>query len=252
MKIFGLLGYPIGHSFSKPFFEKKFIDLNLKDCRFKLFEHKKVKDFFQTIEVDYSIVGFSVTSPHKEQIIPFLNQLDDDAMQIGAVNCVKVIKQDKRKIYIGYNTDSYGFQQSVKPFLEPLHERALILGTGGAAKAVAFALKKIGIPSWFVSRNPDSKKSMSNLFSYHDMGQDIISAFKLIINTTPSEMLFGPESYPKIQYDAITCEHLCIDLIYQPNQTEFLFKSKQQGANTMNGLDMLYAQAEKAWVIWNE
>ena len=252
MNTFGLLGFPLGHSFSQSYFNSKFKKLNLNDHRFLLFEHKSVSEFIPHLGNFDNLKGFSVTSPHKENIIPFLDALDEIAVQIGAVNCVKVVSENERKKLLGFNTDYYGFQKSLRPFLEPVHQRALILGTGGAAKAVSFALKKIGIEVWFVSRSTTSNNFEKKIFEYSDLNEHIMNSFKLIVNTTPAEMLFGPEAYPQIPYNILTNEHLCYDLIYQPEETEFLKRSKAFGAQTLNGLDMLYAQAEKSWEIWNE
>ncbi|MFN5183302.1 MAG: shikimate dehydrogenase family protein [Bacteroidota bacterium] len=252
MKTFGLLGFPLAHSFSKSFFESKFKILGLKDCEFLLFEYSDIKDFINVIPQIKYLKGFSVTSPHKENIIPFLDDIDVDANDIDAVNCVKVIEENGQRKMIGYNTDHYGFHQSLKPFLEPKHSRALILGTGGAAKAVAFSLKKLGLEYWFVTRVKNKNVHAGNLFEYSELSPLIIDSFKLIVNTTPSEMLYGPQAFPKIPYEYISTDHLCYDLIYQPEETRFLINCKSRGAVVMNGLDMLYAQAEKAWSIWTK
>lgn len=247
----GLLGYPLGHSFSKNFFEDKFRKLNLINYEFSLFEFKELEHFKSQFPTYRTLIGFSVTSPHKESIISMLDELDQEAHQIGAVNCVKVIWLDDKPSLKGFNTDYVGFLHSLKPFLEPKHERALILGTGGAAKAVAYGLKKIGINSWKVSRNIQFIEGDPNIFSYDEINEKVISSFKLIINTTPGEMLFGASAFPLIPYEFIGTEHLCYDLIYQPEETEFLRRSRLNGATVLNGLDMLYAQAEHAWLIWN-
>ncbi|MFN6038263.1 MAG: shikimate dehydrogenase family protein [Bacteroidota bacterium] len=251
MNTFGLLGFPLGHSFSQSYFNSKFKKLNLNDHRFLLFEHKSVSEFIANLGDFNDLKGFSVTSPHKENIIPFLDALDKITTLIGAVNCVKVVIENDKKKLIGYNTDYFGFQKSLRPFLEPVHQKALILGTGGAAKAVSFALKNIGIEVWFVSRTRNENNHQKKIFGYPDLNEQIFSSFKLIVNTTPAEMLFGSEAYPQIPYNFLTEQHLCYDLIYQPEETEFLKRSKAFGAQTLNGLDMLYAQAEKSWEIWN-
>jgi shikimate dehydrogenase len=250
-KKFGLLGYPLGHSFSKPYFEKKFKELNLDDHSFVLFEFEKLEDFITQLEKEKELVGFSVTIPHKENIISVLDKLDTTAEKIGAVNCVKVNYEGGKKIMTGYNTDAYGFQKSIKPFLEPHHERALILGTGGAAKAIHYVLKNIGIDVWYVTRDKKRFSSATGYFEYEELNEHVMNSFKLIVNTTPTEMLYGEKEFPKIPYEYITPKHFCYDVIYKPHETEFLKKSKAGGAITMNGLDMLYGQAEKAWEIWN-
>ena len=223
----------------------------LTDHQFLLFEYQNIEEFLPVCRSIESLAGFSVTSPHKENIIPLLDHLDEDAAKIGAVNCVKVEVVNGSKKMTGYNTDYFGFLHSLKPFLEPRHERALVLGTGGAAKAVAFALKKIGVDVWYVTRKKKNQDNHSHLLEYEELNQSVFQAFKLIVNATPSEMLNGPSACPLIKYEYLSSEHLCYDLIYQPEATEFIRRSKMYGAATLNGLDMLYAQAEKAWSIWN-
>lgn len=242
--VYGVLGKKLSHSFSRIYFEKKFEDLELNDHYYRNFEFETLKDFFAMLENEPEIKGFNITNPYKEEIIPYLDEVSEETGIIGAVNCVKIVNGKK----IGYNTDVYGFSQSIKPFLEPAHERALILGTGGAAKAVAYALKKVGVDVFFVTSMMHKKKEKT--FLYSELGEQHMRSFKLIVNATPLGMYPEMEKYPEIPYEFIGKEHLCYDLIYNPDATLFLKKCEAGGATILNGLSMLHLQAEKAWEIW--
>ncbi|MBA3664745.1 MAG: shikimate dehydrogenase [Bacteroidetes bacterium] len=242
--VFGLLGKSLSHSFSKDYFEKKFSELHLNDHVYKNFEIDSIEHFKALRANETNLKGLNVTIPYKKQIIPYLDNLSVEAREIGAVNCIQ-FKNDK---LTGHNTDHYGFRQSIKPFLEPQHERALVLGTGGSSKAVAYALKNIGVEVYFVT---SSEKKGNNYFFYSELNQIILNAFKLIVNTTPLGMCNGLPGAPQIPFEFLSSQHLCYDLIYNPAETLFLEKSKKQGASTMNGLSMLQQQAEKSWEIWN-
>lgn len=241
MKHFGLIGYPLSHSFSKKYFTDKF-EKETIDANYINIEIEKL------INLDFikanGLSGFNITIPHKENIIPFLSSIDDSAKNVGAVNTVKILEDGST---IGYNTDVFGFSQSIKPFLESHHERALILGTGGASKAVAYVLKNLGISILYASRNP----SKENQIPYTDINDYVLNAHKLIINTTPLGTFPNAESYPPIPYSFLSAEHLLYDLTYNPSETMFLKKGREQGSKTMNGLSMLQLQAEKAWEIWS-
>jgi shikimate dehydrogenase len=250
MKRFGLLGYPLGHSFSQKYFHEKFSKLGLTDHVFDLFPFQNVKDFFESVNAEKNLCGFSVTIPHKESVIPFLDELDATAQKIGAVNCVKASTVDGILFLKGFNTDEYGFRKSIKPFLEPHHNRALVLGTGGASKAIVFALKNIGVDVWTVSRN--KKNTDDNCFLYSEVNENVMNAFRLIVNCTPVGMFPNDEKFPELPYEYISDKHFFYDLVYKPERTVFLEKAQQKGAMIMNGLDMLYAQADKAWEIWNK
>ncbi|MFP5470229.1 MAG: shikimate dehydrogenase family protein [Bacteroidia bacterium] len=242
MRHFGLIGYPLSHSFSKNYFTEKFQKGNIDADYINIeIENLTTIDFVK----QHKLSGFNVTIPHKQNIIPFLNEVDEEAKNVGAVNTVKVLTNGD---LIGYNTDVFGFRQSIKPFLESQHERALILGTGGASKAVSYVLKNLGIYVLHASRNPKS----SNEISYADVNEFVIKAHKLIVNTTPLGMFPNVETYPEIPYQYMSSEHLLYDLVYNPQQATFLLKGKEQGATIMNGISMLHLQAEKAWEIWNE
>jgi shikimate dehydrogenase len=242
MRLFGLIGFPLSHSFSKKFFTEKFEKEQIANCSYELFPIASADEVPALIAANPSLCGLNVTIPHKLNVIPHLTSMDDAAKEIGAVNCIS-IQQNNLK---GYNTDAFGFAESLKPLLEKHHQRALILGDGGAAKAVKYVLKQLKIPYLIVSRNPDP-----NGISYSDITQELLSAYQVIINTTPLGMSPNLESLPEIPYQFLTPAHLVYDLIYNPAETLFLNRAKAQGAKIKNGLEMLYLQAERSWYIWN-
>ncbi|MBK9283973.1 MAG: shikimate dehydrogenase [Sphingobacteriaceae bacterium] len=244
--IYGVLGKKLSHSFSKKYFENKFKTDNLSDYLYYNFEFDHLDLFFEHLKTNTDIKGFNITNPYKVSIIPYLDEISEEAKEINAINCVKIINGKK----IGFNTDAFGFSTSIKPFLEPTHERALILGTGGAAKAVAFSLNKIGITNAFVTS--DINKKNKQTFTYDELGEGHFKSFKLIVNATPCGMYPNVKDFPKIPFEQIESTHLCYDLIYNPEKTKFLEFCEEQGASVMNGLSMLHLQAEKAWEIWNE
>ncbi len=241
MRTFGLIGFPIGHSFSQKYFSEKFKRANISDAEFKNFPLENINDFPGLIEDNSNLLGLSVTIPHKQSVMKFLNAIDSVASETGAVNCIKVSETLK-----GFNTDVYGFEKSLLPLLKNHHIKALILGSGGGAKAVKYVLKKSGIEYMFVSRSQKPKVK-----SYHDLNSEIISSHMLIINTTPLGMFPDVGSRPKIPYEHLTEKHLLYDLVYNPQETLFLKKGKERGAQVKNGLEMLQLQADKAWEIWN-
>lgn len=249
---YGLIGYPLSHSFSKKYFTEKFEKENISDCEYNLYPIDNIDQLPQLIADNPALCGLNITIPYKESVIPYLDELDETAKAVGAVNCIKIVSGTEYKVsrLIGFNTDVYGFRQSIKPFLEIQHERALILGTGGASKAVAFVLKEIGIECFFVSRNKE-QDSGNKIFLYEELTDYIISAFKLIVNTTPLGMYPNVNVAPEIPYQSLLPSHLLYDLVYNPAETEFLKRGKLQGASTVNGLSMLHLQAEEAWTIWN-
>lgn len=242
MKQYGLIGYPLSHSFSKGYFAEKFLKENITDANYDVFPLEKIEDFTALYQNKENLIGLNVTIPYKQQVIPFLDELDETSANIGAVNTVK-FTQGKR---IGYNTDAYGFEMSLKPMLQSHHTNALILGTGGASKAVEYVLKKLGISFQYVSRNKSD-----NTISYEQLDEFIIHNSKLIINCTPIGMYPNVDVAPNIPYNAISEKHLLYDLVYNPEETLFLKKGKEKGAQTKNGLEMLYLQAERSWEIWN-
>ena len=241
MKQFGLIGYPLSHSFSKGYFAEKFAKENIVDCHYDVFPLEKVEDFVELCNTHKNLVGLNVTIPYKEKIIPFLDELDETAANIGAVNTIKFSNGKK----IGYNTDCFGFEMSLKPLLKPHHTHALILGTGGASKAVEYVLKKLGIDFHYVSRTKSAKA-----IAYEEVNDLIIQNSTLIINSTPIGMYPNVNDAPDIPYQFITDKHLLYDLIYNPEETQFLKEGKERGAQTKNGLEMLHLQAERSWQIW--
>ena len=241
-KIFGLLGKSLKHSFSPDFFKSYFQEHKI-NAQYQLFEIENIHDVERIFSLNPS--GFNVTVPYKEEIIPYLDDLDGSAKVIGAVNVVAIENGKK----IGYNTDAYGFHQSIKPFLTFHHERALIFGTGGASKAVAHVFKSIGLDVIFVSRNPNDEL---NQFQYSDVNEVMIAACKVIVNCTPVGMYPTIEESISIPFQALTCDHLVIDLIYNPPLTKFLSKAQESGATILNGSSMLREQALKSWEIWNK
>jgi shikimate dehydrogenase len=246
MKQLGLIGYPLSHSFSKKYFDEKFQKLNLSDFSFSVFSMENINQFPALLNEHKSLIGLSVTIPHKETVIKFLDELDEVAKEIGAVNCIK-IADGKLK---GYNTDALGFKQSLRPFLDVNHTKALVFGTGGAAKAVAYVLKKQNIDVWFVTRQKNT--DLPNSLTYEELNEEIVAACKLLVNTTPVGMHPNINECPALPYQAITPQHLVYDLTYNPAETLFLQKAKDQGALISNGYNMLCFQADEAWRIWNE
>ena len=243
MRKYGLLGKSLQHSFSKNYFEKKFSDLHQGHDQYENYELQDLSGLHNLFQTE-NLCGLNVTIPYKEQILNHLDELDPLAQEVGAVNCI-TLRNGKTK---GYNTDIYGFSQSIKPFLDVNHERALLLGTGGASKAVAYALKKIGVQTFFVSS--DAAKKSEKIFLYADLNKQIMSAFRLIVNTTPLGTFPDVTECPDLPYEQLTANHFVYDLIYNPSETLLLQKAKQQGATVMNGLSMLQLQAEKSWEIW--
>lgn len=241
---FGLIGRNISYSFSKKYFTDKFEQNFFDNCNYTNYDLESIREFPKLIENTKGLVGLNVTIPYKESILPYLDKISKKAKKIGAVNCITISKKKKLK---GYNTDFYGFKKSLKPLLKSHHTKALILGTGGASKAVAFALKRLNIEYDFVSRNPNEYE-----FSYEELNAEIFSEYTIIINTTPVGTHPNIENYPAIDYSLFTPKHIAYDLIYNPEKTAFLKKAKAQGATIKNGYDMLIFQAEKGWEIWNK
>jgi shikimate dehydrogenase len=239
--MYGIIGYPLLTTFSPDYFKEKFARLNI-DATYEKFPLEKIDSFIALIQSNPSLQGLNVTIPHKENVIPFLDALDDTAQKIGAVNTI----QFKEGKLIGYNTDTIGFKNSLKPLLKQHHSKALILGTGGSSKAVAYALQELGISYQYVSR-----KKKDDQLVYSGLNAAIINDHKLIINTTPLGMKPYDSLFPEIPYEYIGKEHLLYDLIYHPAETPFLQKGKASGAAIKNGAEMLIEQAEAAWRIWD-
>ncbi|MDO4230415.1 MAG: shikimate dehydrogenase, partial [Capnocytophaga sp.] len=228
---------------SRTYFSKKFENEQISDAEYVNFDLQSIDELTQKLQNNPNLKGMNVTIPYKKEIIPFLVSLDKIAETIGAVNTIKVTK----KGLIGYNTDYYGFLESLKPLLQPHHTKALILGTGGASNAVAYALEELNILFKFVSRTPENEQ-----LSYLELSSQLIDEYKIIINCTPLGTFPNVDDFPPIPYQFLTDKHLLYDLIYNPEKTTFLKKGEQQKATISNGLKMLELQAEKAWQIWTE
>lgn len=243
MKTFGLIGYPLSHSFSKKYFNDKFMDEGLVDCIYENFPIEKIESIEEIFQLHPMLVGLNVTIPYKEKVIPYLDEVNQIVKETGACNCIK-IHQGKK---IGFNTDVIGFGKSLDGKLNASHKHALVLGTGGAAKAVHYALKQRNISYLQVSRNPSS----SDIISYEDIDNSVLESHTLIVNTTPVGMYPNTESAPLIPYQYLTPVHYLFDLVYNPDETKFLQKGKAMGATVENGKDMLQIQADASWEIWN-
>ncbi len=247
MQKYGLIGYPLRHSFSMGYFNEKFSSENI-DAEYVNFEIPTLDDFMEVIEENPNLCGLNVTIPYKEKVISFLDELDQDTTKIGAVNVIKIIRQKGKIKLVGYNSDIIGFTKSIQPLLQPHHKRALILGTGGASKAVFHGLANLGIRSLFVSR---TKKSPTTL-TYEELTPEIMKEHTVIVNCTPVGMYPKVDFCPDIPYDLLTPDHLLYDLLYNPNETLFMKKGQAKGTVTKNGLEMLLLQAFAAWEIWNK
>ncbi|MDE7376737.1 MAG: shikimate dehydrogenase [Muribaculaceae bacterium] len=246
-QIYGLIGYPLGHSFSQDFFNQKFEaeDIN---ARYVNFEIPTIEDFISVVARNPVLAGLNVTIPYKEKVIPYLDELDPEAAAIGAVNVIKVMRNDRGDIASlkGYNSDIIGFTDSIRAFLKPYHKKALVLGTGGAAKAVRQAFINLGIEPVYVSRTAGDDR-----LTYAQLTPEIMAEHKVVVNTTPLGMYPHIDECPDIPYGSLTPEHLCYDLLYNPDVTLFMRKSAEHGAVTKNGLEMLLMQAFAAWNIWH-
>jgi shikimate dehydrogenase len=243
MNRFGLIGYPLGHSFSQQYFNNKFKTENLSDCVFDFFPIENVDSFPELLDTHKDLKGLAVTIPHKQTIISFLTNIDEAASEIGAVNCIKISSHN----IIGYNTDVIGFENSIMPILKSNHKKALILGTGGGSKAVQFVFKKLGIEFLLVSRAKNQQH-----IQYQDINELICADYSIIVNATPVGMTPNNDKCPEIPYQLLNEKHLLLDLIYNPAETLFLQKGREAGAQTKNGHEMLITQAEANWKIWNQ
>jgi shikimate dehydrogenase len=242
MKQYGLIGYPLSHSFSKGFFGEKFEKEHITGCAYDNFPIPGINEFPALLEQHPQLQGLNVTIPYKEAVIPFLDELSDAAARIRAVNCIH-FRDGKKK---GYNTDVIGFSKSLQPLLRPHHQQALVLGTGGAAKAIMYALEQLGITYAVVSR-----QAANGAISYESLTKEILDTHTLIVNTTPLGMYPKVDTFPEIPYQYLSSQHLLYDLVYNPAETAFLQKGAAQGAAIKNGHEMLILQAEASWEIWN-
>ncbi|OON70473.1 shikimate dehydrogenase family protein [Hymenobacter sp. CRA2] len=242
---FGLIGRTLTHSFSPTYFQRKFDHLGLDNCSYEAFELADIGELPALLARHPDLQGLNVTIPYKEQIMPYLDGLDASAARVGAVNTVQF---DAERGLIGHNTDYVGFRESLRRFYPPrgAQAAALVLGTGGAAKAVEVALRELDIRYWLVSRDP-----MSRGLTYGELSPALMAEHTLIINTTPLGTYPQVDTYPAIPYELLTPRHYLFDLVYNPQETEFLRRGREQGTQTQNGFEMLCLQAEAAWAIWN-
>jgi shikimate dehydrogenase len=246
MRTFGLIGFPLAHSFSKKYFTEQFEREETTDCKYELFPMENISSLNPLIAGQKGLEGLNVTIPHKVNVLPFLDELDEAARQIGAVNCISIRRTGNTARLKGYNTDAFGFEESLKPCLRGNHTKALILGNGGAAKAVKYVLDQLKISYITVVRT-----AVPGAVVYGELNEALLSTHQLIINTTPLGTFPNVENAPDIPYHLLTTAHLAYDLVYNPEETEFLRRSKAQGAAVRNGLEMLHLQAERSWMIWN-
>lgn len=246
-KIYGLIGHPLGHSFSKDYFNRKF-DAESINAEYINYDLENIGELMELISETPQLEGLNVTIPYKEQVMPYLASIDDAAQEIGAVNVIKFIKDTEGELLElrGYNSDAPAFGQTIKPLLNDARTSALVLGTGGASKAVKYALEKLGVTVNFVSR----RKSATTI-AYEELTKAMVAQHKIIVNTTPLGMYPHVDECPDFPYRFLTHEHLCYDLIYNPDETLFMKKSKEAGAEVKNGLEMLLLQAFISYEIWN-
>ena len=242
MRQFGLIGYPLSHSFSKKYFTEKFAAENISGCNYELYPIESIELFPSLLQDIAGLEGLNVTIPYKESVLPFLHEQSTAVQEIGACNCIRI----RNGKLTGFNTDVVGFRQSIEPLLQSHHQNALVLGTGGAAKAVVWVLKQLGINYNYVSRTKSK-----GVLSYDDLTAELLKNHPLVINTTPLGMQPKVDAKPSLPYQAVTASFLFYDLVYNPAKTAFLAAAEQQGAVIKNGADMLVIQAEESWKIWN-
>ena len=246
MDKYGLIGYPLEHSFSRNYFNEKFRNERI-DAEYDNFEIPSIENFKEVLETTPNLRGLNVTIPYKEEVIRYLDELSPEARAIGAVNVIRVTHKGSKTVLKGFNSDVIGFTRSIESMLEPLHRKALILGTGGAAKAVDYGLKSLGLGTLFVSRT-----ARPGVITYNDVTPDLIRSHKVIVNCTPLGMYPHVDSCPPLPYEAMDSHTLLYDLLYNPDETLFMQKGRQQGAIIKNGLEMLLLQAFASWEMWQE
>jgi shikimate dehydrogenase len=244
MRKFGLIGYPLSHSFSPAYFSNKFAESGISNCSYDPYPIEKIEELPHLLQQVAGLEGLNVTIPYKKQVIPYLHESTEAVKKMAACNCITI----KNGYLKGFNTDVIGFEKSVQPLLTGNHNKALVLGTGGSAAAVEFVLQKLNIDFLFVSRN---KTDSNDHITYHEISETILSSHKLIINTTPLGMHPAIDACPPIPYQYLTKTHYLYDLVYNPAETLFLKKGAEMGATVKNGADMLIIQAEESWKIWN-
>lgn len=242
MEKYGIIGYPLGHSFSRAFFTEKFLREGI-DAEYVNFEIPSAGMLTDVVRSNPDLRGLNVTLPHKEAVIPLLDELTDEAREIGAVNVVRV-RDGKLK---GYNSDIIGFMDSIRPLLQPWHRHALVLGTGGASRAIRVGLQRLGLDWTYVSRTPADGR-----LTYHDLTPEVMAHYQVIVNCSPVGMYPKVDACPDIPYQLLTARHLLYDLVYNPEETLFLRRGAEQGAAVKNGLEMLHLQALASWRFWHE
>jgi shikimate dehydrogenase len=245
MDKYGLIGYPLGHSFSNGYFKEKFENEGI-DAKYINFEIAHIETLPEILAANPDLKGLNVTIPYKEKIISYLDAMSQEAREIGAVNVVKVQHKGKNIYLKGYNSDVIGFTQSIEPLLERYHKKALILGTGGASKAVNYSFKKLGLETKLVSRT-----QKAGAITYNDVTPDVMKEYNVIVNCTPVGMYPNIEECPKLPYEALDDHNILYDLIYNPDVTLFMKKGTEHGAVVKNGLEMLLLQAFASWDFWN-
>src|SRR5215470_15776034 len=246
MEQYGLIGYPLRHSFSMSFFNDKFKSENI-NAEYINFEISPIEEIKNIIKENSNLKGLNVTIPYKEQVIPYLDRLHEDAKRIGAVNTIKIERERKKTYLTGFNSDIIGFKESIRTLLRPHHKSALVLGTGGAAKAISYCLKQLGITNTYVSRN----KKSDDVLTYEELTDEIINSHKIIVNCTPVGMYPHMDECPKIPYESLNDKHLLYDLLYNPDETLFMKLGKERNATVKNGLEMLLLQAIASWDFWH-
>lgn len=248
MKTYGLIGYRLGHSFSRKFFTEKFERENLPEHEYVNFELDSINDFPAIFEQGKDICGLNCTIPYKQQIVQYMDEIDAEAAEIGAVNTVKITNRNGKQSLKGFNTDLYGFENSLRPMLGEKHRKALILGTGGASKAVKYSFDRLGISYLSATTKENPGESEIN---YSELDEQLMNEYLIVVNATPLGTFPRVETCPDIPYQFISSDHVLYDLVYNPEETLFMKKGKAQGAKTKNGLEMLHLQALKSWEIWN-
>jgi len=247
-QLYGLIGYPLEHSFSEKYFKGKFKKEKIEKIRYLNFPLKTIEELPSLVNDHPYLLGLNVTIPYKEKVIPFLDNLDPVAAKVGAVNTIRISREDERIILTGYNTDVFGFEAALLENWNPSGKKAIVLGSGGAAKAVLYVLKKLNITATIVSR----KLKGPGILSYKQLNRELLLENLLIINATPLGMFPAIDLYPSIPYHFLTERHFLFDLIYNPPQTQFLYLGQKQGARVCNGQKMLEKQAEGSWDIWRK
>ena len=245
MDKYGLIGYPLGHSFSISYFNEKFANEGI-DAKYINFDIPDIKDLTEILDSNPELKGLNVTIPYKQQVLGYLDYISPEARSIGAVNVIRVVHKGKKVFLRGYNSDVIGFTKSIEPLLEPSHKKALILGTGGASKAINYGLKSLGLETLFVSRY-----ERPNTIQYQSITPEMVHEYQVIVNCTPVGMYPHADECPELPYDAMDSHNLLYDLIYNPDETLFIKKGIEHGATVKNGLEMLLLQAFASWEFWN-